>query len=81
MDANVDGKFDLLEDAWSSAPGTAIQGIEAELALGANQVEIVELASDGSSLKALVQPLVGTPPQLDALIEINHLRQGEGLPP
>lgn len=81
IDANLDGEFDLLHDAWSARPGAPLQPLGEHLVLGDRRLRIAHLASDGTRLEGTFETLAGDAVQRAALRRLNHLRRADGLGP
>ena len=80
VDADCDGRLDLLRDGWSLAPGAPVHPLSPTLQLEDRLLHIAELAPDGSSIELREEGLRGAPELLEALRLLNRLRLGDGLP-
>lgn len=81
IDADGNGRFEIGSDACRLPPSPFVFPLDAELVVGRKRLRIERLAPDGREIEASVSALYGTDRQLDALVRVNLLRAGVGLPP
>lgn len=81
VDANGDGRFRVGEDARTTPGEPLLLPLTDTIVVGPKRLTIADLAEDGSRITGTLEPLVGAPEQLDALMELNRLRAQGGLPP
>ncbi len=79
VDADLDGELGVLHgDGWSSVAGGPLMPLAREFVLGTRRVLLAGVTA-GGQLEARVQSVAGTPAQLEALRELNRLRNSVGL--
>lgn len=79
VDVDADGRFDLLRDGWSVAPGAPVLPLGPTLRLQDRVLRVERLDPTGSAIELREERLDVAPEALAALATLNRLRLGEGL--
>lgn len=81
IDLNLDGQYGTTLDGWSWGAGAPVLPLASRLVIGARELRIVDLAKDGSSMRASFTEIAGVGGRAPALERLNQLRQADGLDP
>lgn len=82
IDVDADGRFgEMDEDAWTLHGSRVAMPIQESTPLDRHRLLVSEIAPDGTSITATLEPIEGSRQQTDALLALNRLRALHGITP